>query len=103
VSQPKTSAGLLPYRFSDGQLQVLLAHMGGPFWASKDDGAWSTIKGEYDEREDPYAAARREFEEETGMPAPDGPAFALGEVRQPSGKRISVWAIESDFDPSRMV
>jgi len=72
--------------------------MGGPFWRRKDEGAWSIIKGEYDERESPFAAARREFEEETGMPAPDGEAVPLGEVVQASGKRVCAWAIESDLD-----
>jgi predicted NUDIX family NTP pyrophosphohydrolase len=102
VSKTKTSAGLLLYRIRAGQLEVLIAHMGGPFWANKDDGAWSIVKGEYDECEDAYAAARREFEEETGAPAPDGEALALGEVRQRSGKRITAWAIDSDFDASRI-
>lgn len=102
MSKAKTSAGLLLYRIRAGQLEVLIAHMGGPFWANRDDGAWSIVKGEYDEREDAYAAARREFEEETGAPAPDGEALALGEVRQRSGKRITAWAIDSDFDASRI-
>lgn len=102
MSKAKTSAGLLLYRIRAGQLEVLIAHMGGPFWANRDDGAWSIVKGEYDEREDAYAAARREFEEETGAPAPDGEALALGEVRQRSAKRITAWAIDSDFDASRI-
>ncbi len=102
MSKAKTSAGLLLYRIRAGQLEVLIAHMGGPFWAGRDDGAWSIVKGEYDEREDAYAAARREFAEETGAPAPDGEALALGEVRQRSGKRITAWAIDSDFDASRI-
>jgi predicted NUDIX family NTP pyrophosphohydrolase len=94
------SAGLLLYRVRDGELEVLIAHMGGPFWAGKDDGGWSIVKGEYGEDEDPLAAARREFEEETGSRAPDGPAIALGEIRQPSGKRVVAWAVETDFDPA---
>jgi predicted NUDIX family NTP pyrophosphohydrolase len=98
----RQSAGLLPYRLAGERLAVLLAHMGGPFWASKDEGAWSIVKGECDEGEDAYAAARREFEEETGAPAPDGAVIELGEVRQPSGKLITAWAVESDFDPSRI-
>jgi predicted NUDIX family NTP pyrophosphohydrolase len=102
TSKAKTSAGLLPFRFSDGALEVLLAHMGGPFWARKDDGAWSIVKGEYDEHEDPYAAARREFEEETGSPPPPGEPIELGEVRQASGKRVIAWAIAGDFDPDRL-
>jgi predicted NUDIX family NTP pyrophosphohydrolase len=102
VSEAKMSAGLLLYRVCGGRLQVLVAHMGGPFWASKDEGAWSIIKGECDEGEDAYAAARREFNEETGAPAPDGPAIELGEVRHPSGKWIAAWAVEGGFDPSRL-
>jgi len=102
-SKAKTSAGLLPFRFGDGSLEVLLAHMGGPFWAAKDDGAWSIVKGEYDDREEPYAAAVREFEEETGWPAPPGEPLELGEVRQSSGKRVIAWAIEGDFDPDRLL
>ena len=94
----KRSAGLLLYRLRDGRLEVLIAHMGGPFWARKDEGGWSIVKGEYEEHEDPLAAARREFLEETGSEPPVGTALALGEVRQPSGKRIVAWAIESDFD-----
>ena len=103
TSKAKTSAGLLPFRFSGGSLEVLLAHMGGPFWERKDDGAWSIVKGEYDEHEEPYAAARREFEEETGSPPPPGDPLELGEVRQASGKRVIAWAIEGDFDPDRLV
>ena len=94
----KPSAGLLLYRLRDGRLEVFIAHMGGPFWASKDDGAWSIVKGEYEEHEDPFTAARREFLEETGSHPPSGRTLELGEFRQPSGKRIVVWAIESDFD-----
>jgi predicted NUDIX family NTP pyrophosphohydrolase len=102
VSNAKTSAGLLPFRLRDGSLEVLIAHMGGPFWARKDDGAWSIVKGEYDETEDAFAAARREFAEETGTATPDGPALALGDLRQRGGKRVTAWAIESDFDLARL-
>jgi predicted NUDIX family NTP pyrophosphohydrolase len=102
VSKAKRSAGLLLYRLRNGRLEVLIAHMGGPFWAGKDEGAWSIVKGEYDEREDAFAAARREFYEETGTPAPDGEPLELGEVRQRSGKRVVAWAIEGDFDPSQL-
>lgn len=96
----KTSAGLLLYRVRDGELQVFIAHMGGPFWQNKDDGGWSIVKGEYDEHEDPFVAACREFVEETGNEPPKGATVELGEIRQPSGKRITAWAIESDFDPT---
>jgi predicted NUDIX family NTP pyrophosphohydrolase len=96
----KTSAGLLLYRLRDGELEVFIGHMGGPFWARKDAGAWSIIKGEYEQDEDSFAAARREFEEETGSPPPSGPTMELGEVRQRSGKRVVAWAIAGDFDPA---
>jgi len=100
----KTSAGLLPYRRGEGTLEVLIAHMGGPFWARKDDGAWSIIKGEYDAAEDPLAAARREFTEETGVPPPSGEPLALGELRQRGGKLILAWAIEGvGLDPDAFV
>jgi predicted NUDIX family NTP pyrophosphohydrolase len=102
MSKAKTSAGLLLYHMRDGGLEVLIAHMGGPFWANKDEGAWSIVKGEYDEGEEAFAAARREFYEETGAPAPEGPALELGEVRQRSGKRVVAWAIEGDFDPAQL-
>ncbi|RBY78989.1 DNA mismatch repair protein MutT [Geodermatophilus sp. TF02-6] len=77
--------------------------MGGPFWARKDAGAWSIPKGEYTDGEDPYAVALREFEEELGAPAPAGDAVPLGEVRQSGGKRLTVWAVEGDFDAARAV
>lgn len=96
---PKTSAGLLLYRFIDRGLEVLLVHPGGPFWANRDLGAWSIPKGETAEGEDLLAAARREFHEETGSGA-EGPTFALGQLRQRSGKIIHAWAVRSDFDPS---
>jgi len=98
---PKRSAALLVYRRSgeDG-LEVLLGHMGGPFWARKDARAWSIPKGEYDASEEPLAAARREFEEETGSPAPQGDVANLGEQRQPGGKVIVTYAVEGDPDLS---
>jgi predicted NUDIX family NTP pyrophosphohydrolase len=102
MSASRRSAGLVLYRLLDGRPEVLIAHMGGPFFARKDDGAWSIIKGEYEEGEDPYAAARREFEEETGFPPPPGEPLQLGEVRHGSGKRVTAWALEGDFDPSRL-
>jgi predicted NUDIX family NTP pyrophosphohydrolase len=86
MTGPRRSAGLLLHRTgAGGRLEVLVAHMGGPFWARKDEGAWSIPKGEYEPDEDPVAAARREFTEELGLPVPDGPLVALGEVRQSSG------------------
>ena len=94
---PQRSAGLLMFRRRDGATEVLLVHMGGPFWARKDDGAWSIPKGLFEADEDALAAARREFEEETGH-APDGPFIALGTFKQPSGKQVSAWAVEGEFD-----
>ena len=112
---PVRSAGILLYRLAspngvegasrdrmpeslDG-LQVWIAHMGGPFWARKDAHAWSIPKGEYTEGEDPLAAALREFAEEMGTPAPAADYLHLGEFRQPSGKLITVFAAEQDFQP----
>jgi predicted NUDIX family NTP pyrophosphohydrolase len=95
------SAGLLLYRIGDaGGAEVLIAHPGGPFWERKGDGSWSIPKGEYDEEEDALAAAFREFEEETGLEVPHHDAVFLGELRQPSGKRVTVWALEADLDIS---
>ena len=95
----KRSAGLLVYRLAaGGTLEVLIAHMGGPFWARRDARAWSIPKGEYEDSEDPLTAARREFTEEMGSPPPDGPLISLGERRQPSGKVITTYAVEGDFD-----
>jgi predicted NUDIX family NTP pyrophosphohydrolase len=93
------SAGLLVYRIAaDGGVEVLLAHPGGPFWAGKGDGSWSVPKGEYDDSEDPLAAAFREFAEETGHELPRHDPVYLGELRQPSGKLVMVWALEADLD-----
>src|SRR5574342_532787 len=98
---PRRSAGILLYRWRHGAVEVLLVHPGGPFWARKDDGAWSIPKGEYAPDEDPLAAAKREFEEETGT-RPDGEAVALGSFRQSSAKIVDAWAIEGDFDPATL-
>jgi predicted NUDIX family NTP pyrophosphohydrolase len=97
-----TSAALLLYRIRAGEIEVFIGHMGGPFWANRDERAWSIPKGEYTDTEDPLIAARREFEEETGSPPPEGAPVELGEVRQPSGKRIVAYALEGDFDPARV-
>jgi predicted NUDIX family NTP pyrophosphohydrolase len=96
------SAGVLLYRIRDEQLEVFIGHMGGPFWAKKDDRGWSIPKGEYQPEEDPLAAAKREFTEEIGSEPPDGDLIELGEHRQPSGKRILAWALEGDFDPAKV-
>jgi predicted NUDIX family NTP pyrophosphohydrolase len=98
---PKTSAGLLLYRRAPAGLEVLLVHPGGPFWQGKDLGAWSIPKGEIGPDEDPLAAARREFREETGF-EPSGPAVTLGQLRQPGGKLVHAWALEGDADPSEL-
>jgi predicted NUDIX family NTP pyrophosphohydrolase len=97
-----TSAGILLHRTRDGAIEVLLVHPGGPMWARRDLGAWSIPKGEYEADEDPEAAARREFEEELGAPAPVGGATDLGEVRQKSGKLVRAWALEGDLDVARI-
>ena len=95
------SAGLLLYHRAGGELEVLLAHPGGPFWAHRDAGAWSIPKGLVEEGEDVLVAACREFEEETGL-RPTGPFLSLGSVRQKAGKLIYAWAWQGDADPSRL-
>ena len=99
---PKQSAGLLLFRDNAGELEVLLVHPGGPFWANKDDGAWSIPKGEYGESEDALAAAKREFTEELGAAPPEAEYHALGEVRQAGGKVVTAWAVMGDFDPDTL-
>jgi len=93
----KMSAGIVLYRRREGHLEVLLVHPGGPYWKNKDAGAWTIPKGEYSDGEDALSAARREFCEETGFTLPVGEFKPLGEIRQPSGKVISAWAIEGDI------
>ena len=100
---PKLSAGLLLYRVTDDGVEVLLGHPGGPFWARKDDGAWSIPKGEHGPDEDPFAVALREFEEEMGSPVPAVDVVPLGAVRQSGGKVLTVWAAEGDLDAGRCV
>jgi predicted NUDIX family NTP pyrophosphohydrolase len=100
MASGRTSAGILLWRRGDGRLEVLLGHPGGPFFARKDAGVWSILKGETAaDDEDLELLARREFEEETGHVAPDGPAIALGDVRQAGGKVVHCWALEGDLDP----
>ncbi|MET9470047.1 NUDIX domain-containing protein [Streptomyces sp. NPDC006544] len=100
----KRSAGLLLFRESDATgTEVLLGHMGGPFWERRDGGAWSIPKGEYGPQESPRDAARREFEEELGLPPPEGPYLPLGEVRMTGGKVVTVWAVRADLDPALAV
>jgi predicted NUDIX family NTP pyrophosphohydrolase len=101
---PRTSAGILLYRTTDGgAVEVLLGHMGGPFWARKDAGAWTIPKGEYGAGEDPFAVAQREFAEELGSPVPASSFVPLGEVRQSGGKVLTVWAAEGDLDVTTAV
>jgi predicted NUDIX family NTP pyrophosphohydrolase len=95
---PKLSAGVLVYRTRDRVVEVLLAHPGGPFWARKDDGAWSIPKGEYADGDDPWAAAQREFGEELGLPVPAGPCVDFGPLKQPSGKVVTAFAVRGDLD-----
>jgi predicted NUDIX family NTP pyrophosphohydrolase len=98
---PQYSAGILLYRRTPDGVEVLLVHPGGPFWAKKDDAAWSIPKGVVGSGEDPLAAARREFAEETGAEAV-GKAIALGAFRQSAAKIVEVWAVEGDFDPATL-
>lgn len=95
---PKTSAALLLFRHGTDGLEVLIAHMGGPFWARKDAGAWSIPKGEYTDGEEPLAAARREFTEEMGSAPSGGEPVPLGTVKQSGGKTVTTFAVEGDFD-----
>lgn len=95
---PKLSAGLLPYRRRGDGVEVFIVHPGGPFWAHRDAGAWSIAKGEHEPDDDPLETARREFAEEVGIEAPDGPLAPLGQIVQPSGKQITVFAVEADFE-----
>ncbi|MGH9349862.1 MAG: NUDIX domain-containing protein [Vicinamibacterales bacterium] len=97
----RTSAGLLLFRTVAGVIEVLLVHPGGPFWARKDQGAWSIPKGEVSGDEDPFRAALREFAEEMGEAA-TGDFLALEPRRQAGGKRVHAWAVRADFDPARL-
>jgi predicted NUDIX family NTP pyrophosphohydrolase len=94
----RVSAGILLYRRTRGGVEVLLGHPGGPYFATRDEGAWSIPKGEVEEGEDLEAVARREFREETGQAAPAGPALALGTIRQKGGKVVHAWALEGELD-----
>jgi predicted NUDIX family NTP pyrophosphohydrolase len=97
----KRSAGILLYRVRQGAVEVLLVHPGGPFWATRDLGAWTIPKGEYEQGEDPLDAALREFREETGHepPSTDG-LLELGTIRQRGGKAVTAWAAAGDLDPA---
>ena len=100
----KTSAGILPYRISDNVLEVFLVHPGGPFWKKKDNGIWSVAKGEY-EHEEAFAAAVREFIEETGFDfdKTEQDCVPLGEVQQKNGKTVVAWGYKGDYDPTKLV
>jgi predicted NUDIX family NTP pyrophosphohydrolase len=100
-SVAKQSAGLIMYRCRDSGVDVLLIHPGGPYWAKKDDGAWTIPKGEIEEEEEAHEAAQREFEEETGL-QPRGHFYPLTPVRLKSGKTVYAWAFEGDWDPTRL-
>ena len=101
MSGPRRSAGLLLYRrTAAGDVELLLAHPGGPLWAKRDAGVWTVPKGEFHDGEEAWSVARREFEEETGHPAPDGDPIELGEIRQKGGKLVEAWALEGDLDPA---
>jgi predicted NUDIX family NTP pyrophosphohydrolase len=101
VATKRRSAGLLLYRRRAGnEIEVLLAHPGGPVWAKRDEGVWTIPKGEIEDGEDPWAVACREFEEETGHPPPRAPSMDLGEIQQKGGKYVVAWAVEGDLDPA---
>ncbi|WP_393054065.1 NUDIX domain-containing protein [Streptomyces sp. LN549] len=100
---PGRSAGLLLFRRRGTGFELLIGHMGGPFWARRESAAWSVPKGEYGPEEGAEAAARREFEEEFGHPVPAGVWVPLGESRQAGGKTVTVWAVEADLDPATAV
>jgi predicted NUDIX family NTP pyrophosphohydrolase len=97
---PRRSAGIVLYRQPGPE--VLLVHPGGPLWARRDTGAWSIPKGEYSDDEEPAAAARREFTEELGAPAPEGEMIDLGEIKQPGGKLVRAWAAPGDLDATQI-
>jgi predicted NUDIX family NTP pyrophosphohydrolase len=98
---PQKSAGIVLYRIQNNSIEVFLVHPGGPYWSKKDDGAWSIPKGEFDENEEPLAAAKREFEEETGIKISGG-FLQLNPVKQKGGKLVYAWAVEGDIDPAKI-
>jgi predicted NUDIX family NTP pyrophosphohydrolase len=99
----RRSAGILLYRQTAAGTEVLLGHMGGPFWERRDTGAWSIPKGLTEPGEDLLAAAHREFREELGVPVPPGELIDLGSVKQSANKIVTVWALEGDLDPAQVV
>ena len=104
MAASRTSAGIVLYRgCADGTVEVLLGHMGGPYWACKEAGAWTIPKGEVEPGEDLLAVARREFREELGVSVPSGAITDLGEIRQSSGKTVRAWAVKGDLDATAIV
>ncbi|MEV6308786.1 NUDIX domain-containing protein [Streptomyces sp. NPDC051840] len=108
MSTVRHSAGILVFRVVRGEdglsdAEVLIGHMGGPFWARRQEAAWSVPKGEVEPGEDAEATARREFTEELGLPLPEGDWVPLGEAHQSGGKTVTVWAVEGELDPSTVV
>ena len=100
---PKKGAGLLLYRrVENSAIEVLLVHPGGPFFRNRDDGAWTVPKGEFSDDEEPLAAAKREFQEETGSTPPQGEYFPLKVIKQKNGKLVHAWGVEGDFDPATL-
>jgi predicted NUDIX family NTP pyrophosphohydrolase len=99
---PRLSSGLLLFRRRERGVEVMLVHMGGPFWSRRDAAGWSLPKGEHEPGEDSLHAARREFAEELGSPPPHGAAIDLGSLKQPSGKVIRAWALNADMDVSEI-
>lgn len=99
----KRSAGIVLFRRTERGVEVLLGHMGGPYWTRKDAGAWTIPKGEIEPDEDPLAVAQREFDEELGCPVPATEFVELGEIRQAGGKTVQAWAVEGDLDATTIV
>ena len=100
---PKPSAGILLYRFNDGELEVLIIHPGGPFWKNKDMGAWSIPKGQIEQNDEPLSTAIRELEEEIGLKvSPDSNFITLKPIRQSGGKLVHCFALNHDFDPATL-
>jgi predicted NUDIX family NTP pyrophosphohydrolase len=98
---PQQSAGIVLYRIQNDRIEVFLVHPGGPYWSKKDDGAWSIPKGEFNESEEPLAAAKREFQEETGIKI-SGEFIQLNPIKQKAGKMVYAWAVEGDIDPAKV-
>lgn len=98
---PQQSAGIVLYRIQNNNIEIFLVHPGGPYWSKKDEGAWSIPKGEFDGDEEPLAAAKREFQEETGIEI-SGEFIRLNPVKQKGGKMVYAWAVEGDVDPGKI-